>query len=830
MDNIEPAKASNNAEQTINLPVLPTKAPKMGQTKAARWRTLVLTLVNVFMIAHLIQWLIMGVTISPIEPSEAMETLEVGVVNAGAIMFLLAIILTILFGRFFCGWLCHMVALQDLCAVVMARIGIRPKPFRSRLLMFVPLVLATYMFIWPTFKRLVLKPIFEATNTDWPVWLKPVNDIHHFSEELIVHDCWATMPPWHIAIIFLIVCGFVCVYFLGAKGFCTYACPYAGFFKPLDKIAITRIVVSDACKQCGYCTSACTSNVRVSEEVRDYGMVVDSGCMKTLDCVSACPNDALSLKVATPALFKKPRNPESAAAAKAKANRRYDLSRKEDFVAALVFLFTFYATRGLFDRVPMLMAGGLAAVITMLCVQSYWLFTKPNTRFHRFQLKAGGKLKPAGIFVILLTLFMLAGSLWSSHAKFSKWRGDLIYTSMDVPTGVLVRNDFLASPQIEAEARKALNWYTRADSPSNGGLGWSLSPDYRTRKAYFHTVLGEYEEALAQLQIVIDEGNPTDALIVQAGQLAERSEGNVVALIDMYKKALEQHPELHFIRSELAKNAWSTNNRDKALAFWDRDPADNPIGFLMAQAGFEAFRGNMDEVRNLYTSAIDLVPEQHGNKAGWYIDIARGASTFRLSDLMEQLAIKAIESDDATARTWLSAGELANALGQRDLSVQRAEQALSMPGADTSMVLQRAAGIIADSRQEGCIERGMLLLDEAHEKAINDYDRKFIIEKMVRIGILLNNAEALETAMTRYKSLAERRSEAPIFLVDYAFHLLQAARGDEAAEVMEQAANIDPRNASLAQRVSELYTQLGNAEKSQEWLDESLRRQEALDQ
>ena len=54
-----------------------------------------------------------------------------------------------------------------------------------------------------------------------------------------------------------------------------------------------RIRVTDACAGCGHCTAVCTSNVRVHEEVRDYGMVVDSGCMKCLDCVSVCPNDAL---------------------------------------------------------------------------------------------------------------------------------------------------------------------------------------------------------------------------------------------------------------------------------------------------------------------------------------------------------------------------------------------------------------------------------------------------------------------------------------------------------------------------------------------------------
>ena len=829
------------AEQTIGLPILQDeggdggggrcgtgKAPQMGQSKNARKRTVVLVLINLFMIAHLIQWLIMGVTVSPIEPSEAMETLEIGVVNAGAIMFVIAIVGTIIFGRFFCGWGCHMVSLQDFCAVTMARIGIRPKPFRSRLMMLIPIVLGFYMFLWPTFKRLVLRPALEASGIEWPVWLRPVNDIYHFSQELIVEDYWASMPPWPMAIVFLIVCGFVAVYFLGAKGFCTYACPYAGFFKPLDKIAITRVVVNDDCGQCGYCTSVCTSNVRVSEEVRDFGMVIDNGCMKTLDCVSACPNEALSLKMAGPALFKKPRNPDSAVAAQAKKDRRYDLTLGEDLVAVVIFALSFYGTRGLFDRVPMLMAGGLAAVVTMMCVQCYWLVKREHVRFHKFQLKSKGKIRFGGLVLGVLTLVMVGVSVWGGHTKFARWRGDMNYAMMDVPSDVLVRPDFMASPSMNERAERALNWYKRSGSFDEGGFGWTLHPDYRVRMAYCYSMMGDYDAALGELRRVIAEGNPTDALIVQAGQLAERSSGDVMKLLDMYREGLAAHPDLHLIRAELAKNAWSMRDEERAMSMWDYEPQENELGFVMARAGFEAFRGDIVEVEALYRKAVEMVPDQDGNKAGWYIDVARGAATFQIRSLMEELAVKATQSPDATGLTWLSAGELANALGQMELSVERAEKALSMPGADRSMVLQRASGIIAGSGLEGTLERGLDLLRRAHERAENEYDRKYIIEKMIRFGVIFRNNEILDEAFGLYRAMAERRTDVPIFFMDMAFYLNQAGRFQEAAEAMEYAANLDERNAVIAQRVAELYRELGDADRVQQWVDETQRRYELL--
>ncbi len=46
------------------------------KSKTSRWRAAALIALNLFMIAHIIQWRIMGKTVSPIEPSETMYTLQ----------------------------------------------------------------------------------------------------------------------------------------------------------------------------------------------------------------------------------------------------------------------------------------------------------------------------------------------------------------------------------------------------------------------------------------------------------------------------------------------------------------------------------------------------------------------------------------------------------------------------------------------------------------------------------------------------------------------------------------------------------------------------------
>jgi len=832
--------------QTVSLPVLDSKhsgsragAPMMGRTKIARWRAAVLITVNLLMIAHLIQWLIVGMTISPIEPSETMETLEVGVVNAGAIFFLVAIISTILLGRFFCGWLCHVVALQDLCAWMMTSIGIRPKPFRSRLLVYFPFFLGMYMFVWPSFKRLALLPILKSASIDWPAWLKPVEPVHQWSTGLVVDDFWATMPPWFIAVPFLFICGFAAVYFLGAKGFCTYGCPYAAFFKPLDKVAPVRIRVNDDCHQCGYCTSVCTSNVRVSEEVRDFGMVVDAGCMKTLDCISACPNDALSLGFGKPALGAKPRSVETYKDAQAKKARRFDMTLGEEIFASLLFIWFFFATRGMLDAVPMLMAGGLAAIGVMIVMQCMKMFREDNARIYGMQLKARGKIKAAGFVVLFSGLFFVVGSYWAGHAHAMRWRGDVLFASSDVPTSVLLRDEFQPSLEFRKQAQTAINVYHEADSFKDGGKGWKLSPEHRLRLSYFHSVLGDFELSLDELLRVIQEGHPTTSLVLQAGQLsskvieinAEESEtqGDLqirsrARLLEIYQVALDTHPELHKIRTELSRAAYSTQEVDKANAYWEINEFDDDYAFWLAKSEYVGFYGDMQQTSELILKAFKLLKEQE-QPAGMMATIAQGAMRWRMRDLALDLAQQAIDDPSATAQTWLAAGEVANALGEEALGLERAQHALTLPGIDRPIVQARAAGVIA---RPGNLQQARELLIDAANRSSEPFEVLYIAQGMIFAGSGLNDPEMLQAGMETAARVSEENPDLYIIGHDYGSMLYSVGRTEEAIAQITKVAIADSTNPVLASRVAELMRMTDQPEEEAKWLKESLRRTEAL--
>src|SRR5688572_16450386 len=87
-------------KRSIPLPVLknsPDQKDVIRSSRTSRWRAGALITLNLLMIAHIIQWVVMGRTVSPIEPSEAMYTLQSGAINAGFIFFTLAILATLVF-------------------------------------------------------------------------------------------------------------------------------------------------------------------------------------------------------------------------------------------------------------------------------------------------------------------------------------------------------------------------------------------------------------------------------------------------------------------------------------------------------------------------------------------------------------------------------------------------------------------------------------------------------------------------------------------------------------------------------------------------------------
>lgn len=558
------------------------------KSKTSRWRALALILLNLFMIAHIIQWRLMGRTVSPIEPSETMYTLQNGFVNAGCIFFALALVATLIFGRFVCGWGCHILALQDFCGWLLKKIGLQPKPFRSRLLVYVPLVAALYMFVWPSFYRL----FFSAHRG--PLIPKLTN-------HLVTSDFWATFPSVAVAIPFLFVCGFMTVYFLGQKGFCTYACPYGGFFGLADKLALGKIRVTPACNQCGHCTATCTSNVLVHAEVKQYGMVVDPGCMKCMDCVSVCPTNALYFGFGKPSILV----PKSDAIKKS-----YSLTWPEEIVGALVFLGSFLAARGVYALVPFLMALGCATITTFLTLKVWRLFRQRDLSFYRFTLKSGGRLQSAGWAFAAFAFAWIGLNVHSGWIRFHEFLGDRAFQQIQVPDEVALAQVNPARWLGAVDRQNVANGKAHLETAAKFGL--FVNGDTLPKLAWFEYLLGDAQRAVELLErAAANETGRSKALsLYYRGAILSRLGRYNEALVSL-DRALAERPDLILARQEQGEALWLLGRRNEAVAAWTEAARQNPRLVLVNNelAGAARLAGNLEQAGAYEKQADQVTPD-----------------------------------------------------------------------------------------------------------------------------------------------------------------------------------------------------------------------------
>jgi len=545
----ECAGEGSNKKRSISLPIL--KKEGIAVSKTSRWRAAALIALTLLMVVHFIQWRITGSTVTPIEPSEAMHTIQTGAINAGFIFFTAAILATLIFGRFVCGWACHIVALQDLCAWMMKKVGIKPRPFRSRLLVYVPILVAFYMFVWPTLFR------FFAAPKNEPL-------IPQFTNHLITSEFWITFPPFAVAVPFLFICGFMTVYFLGSKGFCTYACPYGGVFGLADKVAPGRIRVTDDCEQCGHCTAVCTSNVIVHAEVKEYGMVVDPGCMKCMDCVSVCPNDALYFGFGKPAVN-----------VPKKIEKNYSLTWPEEIFGAVVFALSYFAVWDVYQLVPMFMALGIAAVTTFLALRILRLFTVESLSFHRYILRSSGVIKKSGWVFLGFSAVWIGLNIHSGWIRYNESAGSRAFENITIPDELaLAESDpkqWLSATD-KANIENGIKYLGRAQS-----IGLFTNTHTLPKLAWLEYLSGNTDKGIDLLAASAEHqsGQAKALSLYYKGAILNRL-GRSDEAVKSLDQALTERPDLVSAIEEKGEAFWRLGRKPEAVAAWNEAIKNNP--------------------------------------------------------------------------------------------------------------------------------------------------------------------------------------------------------------------------------------------------------------
>lgn len=591
-----------------------TTAKEPRPKKYARWRAMTLASVYLLMGVHIAHWKMTGKTLAPLELNEVMYTLELGIITAGFIFMVVAAVSVLFVGRFFCSWGCHILALEDLGAWVLKKIGIKPRPVRSRLLLLIPLAVLLYMFAWPQVTRILAGEPFPE--------MRIVRHAEGWTS-FATTNFWRNLPgPWIIALTFFF-CGFAIIYFLGSRSFCKYACPYGAVFGLLDRFSPGQIVAGENCEQCGACTSACGSDIRVHEELKTFGKVVNPSCLKDLDCVSVCPNESVHFGFTKPSLFKSWRR---------EARRKlYDFSMGEEFLMLAVFLATIFVFRGLYDKVPFLLTLGLGVVLAYLVVLCTRLPRAQNVSMGRFWLKQSGRLTSAGVGFALAAGVLAVFVAHSAFIRYHEFKGKRAYGeflqeartgTVDSDSRSVIRalehlgtcdrwglyrstalNSRLATLHLRTGEPERAELYLQRMREVDPAAAHELVGDVRSNQGDFVGAKEEYREALAA-----DE-NRISSRMALAALLA--NEGAITEAVEHLEKAVAYRPDSHSAQYNLAVMLAQLGRDDEAIQHYEtasglvpRDPeVHNNLGFLLAQ------QGQTDAAEDRFRRAIELNPE-----------------------------------------------------------------------------------------------------------------------------------------------------------------------------------------------------------------------------
>jgi polyferredoxin len=477
-----------------------------GLSRPARWRIVSLVIVHLLIAVHVIHWRLAGTSLSSIQLSDAGRFASEGVATAALFLFAFLLLVTLVFGRFFCAWACHMLALQEACRWVLGKFGVRPKLMPSRLLWIVPFATAFYAFILPFVERLWLGAPFPAPQL-----------------ALTSSHLWANLPGPIEAVAAVLVGGVTMVYLLGALSFCKYVCPYGAVFAVADTLALGRIRLTGDCDACARCTAACTTGVRVHEEVLRLGMVANSGCMRCFECVSACPHDALAYRLGRPALI----------AGSRAGLTRYAFSWPEESVLVGLFGVSFVALHGVYNVVPLLLALAASAVIAYLGVLATRIVAAPGSvRLRGTVLKRAGSWSPAGGMVVVCTLVALVLVGHSALVQYHDWRANAALGELGFPQ---VR----ASYQ-KAEAALARSAAGHLDFCSRYGL--VDTPDWNMKLAWlFRALEPQRVEGYLRRVIALDPGQAA-AHFNLGKELARQGRGTEAA--ESFREAVRLTPSL----------------------------------------------------------------------------------------------------------------------------------------------------------------------------------------------------------------------------------------------------------------------------------------------
>lgn len=216
---------------------------------------------------------------------------------ASQIFILLAVIpITVLWGRFFCGYICAFGGMQELINFIARKLKIKqitiPKEIDKYMKYIKYIIIIIMIILWSA-------KIALNTNSPWNIF-----------------GIYSSYKGWSDLSSLISLGGFILLLIIISslfveRIFCRYFCPLGGIFTLISKPRLYKIKKNSyRCIDCNMCSRKCAMNIDVNGETTEYGKVKSGECIDCFKCIDACnpcalytnPKEAISGTVASIAI------------------------------------------------------------------------------------------------------------------------------------------------------------------------------------------------------------------------------------------------------------------------------------------------------------------------------------------------------------------------------------------------------------------------------------------------------------------------------------------------------------------------------------------------
>jgi polyferredoxin len=232
------------------------------------------------------------------------------------LLALLPVFLTLVFGRFFCGWICPFGTLQQFFTWLGTRrkqnkIALSHQALRWKYLLLIVLLVASLfatqwlgwldpfslltrsssVALYPGLNFLVQHSLEIGANNQ-KLGGKIIKPLYDFSRDFLLTGKQRTfLMATGIGWLFI---GLLLLNLYRRRFFCNYLCPLGALYGLLAKYSLFHLPLNQNCTHCGACTMHCTY---YGGPDKDY---LKSECLVCLNCLSDCPFAAIDVRFELP--------------------------------------------------------------------------------------------------------------------------------------------------------------------------------------------------------------------------------------------------------------------------------------------------------------------------------------------------------------------------------------------------------------------------------------------------------------------------------------------------------------------------------------------------